>query len=382
MHTLNQDEEALQFLKEAKRNIESLPVLNQLASLQMDLEQYADAIETLDQAGKFSPVADKANQNWNAALRCRAAGMLGDLAQAKNCASQLDDEYHRGLADRLTNKTGASKRVQLSIPFIQQYRMTCVPATLTMLCRYWKLPADQVEVADAICYDGTPSHKARRWLETHGLITREFTLNWDLAVALLDRKIPFAVYTTEATSAHVQVAMGYDELRRTFIFRNPSFPQVHEAFAEQFLKHYAATGPSGMVVVPAGQENLLAGFNFPDADLYDRLRRIQQALEEHHRSGAGTQFEELRSAAPGHWLTFTAGRALFSYDTNTPALMECLSQLLTLFPTDANLSLAKLGIMRETARREERLEFLRQICARKEADPVFHQQLAQELTVC
>jgi cellulose synthase operon protein C len=379
LHTLGQDQEALQLLEEALQRIESLALTNQLASLQMDLEKYAEALATLDRAAKFSPIADKANQNWIAALKCRAACAVGDYAQAEAAASQLQDEYHGGLLERLRNESKNSRRVQLSVPFIQQYRLTCVPATLTMLFRFWKLPASQVEVADAICYDGTPSHRARHWGETHGMAAREFTLNWPLAVALLDRQIPFAVYTTEAASAHVQIVAGYDELRRTFILRNPSFPQIQEASAEQFLKHYAACGPACMVLVPAGMKDKLEGLNFPDAPLYDQLRTIQQALEEHRRDDAGARFLEMQAKAPDQALTLTAGRALYSYDTNLPALLECLDKLLVLFPQDGNLLLAKLGILREIGRREERLEFLRNICASKKADAVFHKELAHEM---
>jgi tetratricopeptide (TPR) repeat protein len=378
LHTLNQNDEALQLLKEATANIESLPVFLQLAGLQMDLERYAGAVDTLEQAEKFSPIIDKANKNWIAAQQCRAACAFGDHPQAQLFAGRLDDDYHRGLTERLKAGTGNFRRIQLSIPFIQQYRLTCVPATLTMLFRFWKAPAEHVEVAEAICYDGTPSHRARRWAEANGMITREFTVDWNTAAALLDRQIPFAVYTTEAASGHVQVVAGYDELRRTFILRNPAFPQIQEALAEPFLKHYAATGPAGMVLAPASMGNLLEGLKFPDADLFDRLRTIQQALEEHRREDAGALFSEMQSAAPGHWLSLTAGRALYSYDTNTPALMECLNKLLALFPQDGNLSLAKLGILREIGRREDRLEFLKGICARKEADAMFQQQLAQE----
>ena len=379
LHTLDRDDEALELLTAAAGRIESVAVVNQLASLQMDRARYVEALHTLDQAERLSPILDRVNQKWIAAQRCRAACALGEHAAAARWAAQVDDDYHRRLDARLHRATVGTRRVEIPIPFIQQFRLTCVPATLTMLCRHWKLPAHQVEVAEAICYDGTPSHRARQWAEANGLVTREFTLNWDLALALLDRGIPFAVYTTEATSAHIQVVAGYDELRAVLIVRNPAFPLIQEVIAEQFLAHYAATGPAGLVAVPAGEEARLEGLSFPDAALYDGLRSVQRALEEHRCNDAAAHFAGLQSQAPGHWLTFTAGRALYSYDTNAPALLECLNGLLALFPKDGNLLLAKLGVMREIGRRAEWLAFLRDLCARPEADPVFQQQLAQEL---
>ena len=378
LRTLDRHEEALAFLQEAAQRLESLPVLQQLANLQMDLEQYGPALQTLERASGFSPIMDQGNAQWIAAQRCRAAGIRGELASAKEFAGQLKDEFHRELAARLEGPGASFRRVQLSVPFIQQYRLTCVPATLTMLCRFWQLPAEQVEVAEAICYDGTPSHRARRWAEANGLSTREFTLDWNSARALLERQVPFAVYTTEATSGHVQLVVGYDELRRSFILRNPSFPQVQEVAAERFLRRYAANGPGAMVAVPRTRPELLAGLEFPEADRYDALRQVQQALEEHRRTEAGERLEAMKGEAPGHWLSLTAARAVYAYDTNTVALNECVDKLLALFPEDPNLLLSKLGFLRETGRREERLEFLRGVCSRPEAEAIFYEQLAAE----
>lgn len=379
LHSLNQDSEALQLLREASTRLESLPVLAQLASLEMDVEHYEAALQTLDRAEKLSPILEAATIKWLAAQRCRAAGITGDLALAEKSAKQVKDEYHDALGERLSQSSRKWRRVQILVPFTQQHRMTCVPATLTMLRHFWHLPADHVELAEAICYDGTPTHRARRWAESNGMFAKEFTLNWDLAVALLDRQIPFAVFTAEATSAHVQVVVGYDELRRTFIIRDPSFPQIREAAEESFLKRYAANGPACMLLLPAAQSQQSAGLTFPDAEFYDDLREVQSALERHQRSAAETVFRRMCERAPDHWLTLTADRAIQSYDTNLPALLKCLEQLLNQFPEDGNLLLAKLSCLRELGRREDRMDFLKNICLRPEVDAVFHQQLAEEL---
>ncbi|HXI69481.1 MAG TPA: tetratricopeptide repeat protein [Verrucomicrobiae bacterium] len=381
LHTLNRNDEALHLLNEAAQQIESVPLLHQLTGLQLDLEKYDEALQTLDRFAKLSPILDKANHEWIASQRCRAACVLGNYKEAEACARLLADDYHLELAERLQAGRPKCGRIQLSIPFIQQYSQTCVPATLTMLCRYWNIPAEHVEVAEAICYDGTPSHRARRWAEANGMVTREFTLDWDIAVHLLARQVPFAVYTSEATSGHIQIVMGYDEARQVFILRDPGFPQLREVISSQFLKRYAANGPASMVAVPTETISVLDGLSFTDAPLYDQLRSIQQALEEHRRSDAVKEISSMQSNAPDHWLFLTASRSLYSYDTNWPALLECLDQLLKKFPKDGNLSLSKLGCLRQIGRREDRLEFLRGLCEGKGADPVFQQQLAQELMV-
>jgi cellulose synthase operon protein C len=379
LHTLNRNDEALQLAGEATRHLESTAVWQQLAGLQMDLEKYEEALVTLEQTERSSPLLDKAMRRWINVARCRAACLVDNFSLAEQAAAQVDGEYHQALEKRLREAGRPARRVQLTVPFIKQYRMTCVPATLTMLRRFWDLPADQVEVAEAICYDGTPTHKARRWAEAQGMLAREFTVDWETAKALLDRQIPFAIYTTAATSAHVQVMVGYDELRQVFIIRDPSFPQILEVEAEKFLTHHARSGPAGMVLLPDGNQERIAGLEFRETGLYDHLRQVQEALEYHRREEAARAFNELREKAPGHRLTLTAGRALYSYDTNSPALLDCFNQLLAQYPADGNVLLAKLGCLREIGRREDRLEFLKQICLDRESDAVFLQQWAEEL---
>ena len=381
LHSLNRNDEALHLLSEAAQKLESVAILNQLAELQMDLELYAEALLTLEKSVTLSPILDLANQRWIAAQSCRAACILGEYEKAKSSALQIDDDYHRELAVRLDQGVKSSRRVQLPIPFIRQYSMTCVPATLTMLCHHWQIPADQVEVAEAICYDGTPTHRARRWAEANGMITREFTLDWNIAVQLLDQQIPFAVFTTETTSAHIQVVMGYDEVRRVFILRDPSFPQVREVTADQFLKRYEANGPACMVAVPIDKAKSLEELPSKDAPMYDHLRRIQQALEDHRRPDAIEELGRMRKVNSDHWLCLTANRALYTYDTNWQALSDSLDKLLKQFPKDGNLLLSKLGCLRELGRREDRLEFLQNLAESRGVDPVFQQQLAEELMV-
>ena len=199
--------------------------------------------------------------------------------------------------------------------------------------------------------------------------------------ALVWAVVPLAVYTTEATSGHIQIVMGYDDARQVFILRDPGFPQVREVGSGQFLKCYAANGPSCMVAVPTEKINLLTELSFRDAPLYDQLRSIQQALEEHRRSDAVEELALMKAKDSEHWIFLTASRSLYAYDTNWPALTECLDRLLKQFPQNGNLSLSKLSCLRELGRREDRLEFLKGLCEGRQADPVFQQQLAHELMV-
>ena len=94
-------------------------------------------------------------------------------------------------------------------------------------------------MAEAICYDGTPSYSERSWAEGEGYRVREFTVTWEAAVALIDRGLPFTLSTTEVLSAHAQAVVGYEELRRTLILRDPFVYHLREAVIPNFLDRYA-----------------------------------------------------------------------------------------------------------------------------------------------
>lgn len=379
LHGLDRDEEALELLTEAARRIESQFVLMQLAGLQADLRKYDEVLVTLERAEQSLIIAEQSTKDWIFAMRCQAGCANGRFSVALAGARQLKDPYHEELVKRLETLTTTPRRVQLTVPFIQQFRKTCLPATLAMLRRFWELPADQLEVAEAICYDGTPTHRARAWVEGQGMYACEFALDWEIAVALIDRQIPFALFTSEATSGHAQVVIGYDDLRRTLILRDPGFPQIVELGVEHLLKRHVASGPGCMLVLPSEWQGRVADLKFPDAGFYDLFRRVQQALESHLRAEAEKVLGELRALDAKHRLTLMAERAVYSYDTNLPGLQECLDRYLAQYPDDGNLLWARLGCLQELGRRQDRLEFLRRCCSRPGADAVFQQQLAQEL---
>src|SRR6185436_1963779 len=77
--------------------------------------------------------------------------------------------------------------------------------------------------------------------------------------------------------------------------------------------------------------------------------------------------------------TLTARRSIASYDGNTPALLQCFNEFLGQFPDDGNLKLSKLGCLRDLARREERLNLLKEICDSPGTDPIFWLHYAREL---
>ncbi len=379
LQVMDRDDEALKLLEEASRRMESVPLLMQLAMLQIDLQRHAEAQATLDAIVTLSPILDPGHHEWLQGHRVRAAYFQGDFTTAAAHAREMEGKYFEEFVARLSQPNPVRRAVRWPVDFVRQHHLTCVPATLTAISRFWNRPAEHLAVAEKICHDGTPAHSERHWAETNGWCTREFTVTWDSAVALLERGIPFTLTTTEATSGHLQAVIGFDDLRRTLWIRDPFQYYAGEGNADALLDRYRAHGPRGMAMVPAERAELFDGIDLPDSALYDRLHSLQRALFEHRRPEAEAELSRMQTEAPGHRLTLTARRSLAAYDENGVAALAAVEELLRLYPQDANLRLARLAWLRDLGRRDDRLAMLAEICAEPGIDPVFWREYADEL---
>jgi tetratricopeptide (TPR) repeat protein len=379
LQTLGRSEEARSFLKEAIARTECGPLVAQLAALEMELENHEQALTLYDRYLDLSPMADEQTREWVDQNRVAVACRMGQLDLAHRLSEQLPGQYYQDLASRLRTPAPSRRRVKLPVQFVRQHHLTCAPATLTALSRYWNRPVAHLELAEEICYDGTPTHSERRWAENSGFTVREFTVTWEAARSLVDRGIPFTLTTEEATSGHLQAVVGYDELRQSLLVRDPSLYNVSEALCPQFLERYRASGPRGMAMVTAEAEARLAQLELPDQDLYDLLYQVNSALDKHDRAEAQGTLETMQETAPGHRLTLTASRILNGYDNNSAGLLESVENLLNRFPADSNLALTKYGCLTEHGSRDQRIAFLHERCQQPDADPLLFVRLGEEL---
>ncbi|HEY7310169.1 MAG TPA: tetratricopeptide repeat protein [Gemmataceae bacterium] len=380
LELLDRDREALELLTEGVERIESGLLLAQLATLQSELGNHRDALRSYERFAELSPLMEKAMAEWLAARRSDTAYYCGNLTQAAEFARQVKGPFFEKIAEELARTPFEGKRVVLEVGFVRQHHQTCAPAVLASLSRFWKMPAEHLEVAAAICYDGTPDHRERAWAEQNGWFCREFAVTWDSARALLDRGVPFTLTTVDPGNAHLQACIGYDTCRRTLIIRDPTLRHWTEFLADTMLEHYRSVGPRGMAMVPKEHADLLYDLDLPEAGLYDQMYQLQRALQDHDRDRAVAIYQNMRAAAPDRRLTLQARRILAMYDSDSAELLAALEELLKLFPDDALLTLSKISALREMARRDERLALLQKMCGRKDADALFWRQYAQELS--
>lgn len=379
LQLLGRSEEAMGFLQEADRNLECGSVAAQLALLQVELGRYAEARKSWSRYADLSPMMENEVAEWLASRRSDVAYFDGDLAEAVKFAHRANHPFYEEMAEQLPKLTG-SFRVQLPVGFVRQHHMTCAPATLSAISRFWQMPAEHLSVAEAICYDGTPAHSERYWAEQHGWATREFKVTWESAMALIDCRVPFTLTTVEPGNSHLQAVVGYDKHRGSLIVRDPYIHELREFHAENTFERYRANGPRGMALIPRAQAGLLTGLVLSEADLYDSFYGVERALSIHDRNSAVGFLDGMNSSAPDHRLTLNARRSLAAYDANQTETLAIVERLLEQFPDDANLQLGKVSCLRDLARRDERVVWLKEICDKKASDPLLWQEYAWELS--
>jgi tetratricopeptide (TPR) repeat protein len=381
LQLLNQDEEALAFLSEAAQHIEGTSVWCDLAGLQTEMKRFGEARESLDRCVANAPLMDKDFAQWLNALRADVAYHCGNFPVAAEFAKQVEGPFYQRFAERLEKTDGGGKRIQLPVGFVRQHHMTCAPATLSAISKFWQRPAEHLSVAEKICYDGTPAHGERSWAEQNGWATREFRVTQRSAEQLLERGIPFTLATVGPGNAHLQAVIGFDEVRASLIIRDPYHRRTHEFQSEKALEHYISSGPRGMALVPIEKAALLEGIDFPEAELYNALHRLNTSLISLDRTAAQAELEKMKVSASDHRLTLQAQRGLATYDANLSDHLVAVEKLLQQFPKDVNLQLARLGCLRDLVAREKRADALREACAEKDADPLLWREQAYELSL-
>jgi tetratricopeptide (TPR) repeat protein len=378
LQLLDRDADAIQLLSEANAALQSGLVAAQLFALLSENGRWSEAAAALERYVELSPMLERPLQNWVASQRARGAYHLGKRMDAARFAATLEDDFHKKFAARLGVTPAGRERVQLNVTFVRQHFKTCAPATLAALGRFWRMPVEHLKLAEAMCYDGTPHWQQRQWAEGNGWFVREFRVTHESAVTLIEKGIPFAIAVVDATSAHMMAFVGFDRARGTLLLRDPGQPYIVEMIAEEFLKRYGPFGPHGTVFLPVAEKTRLDGVALPDTEIYDEYHRFWIALAKHDRAAAAEIFDRMESSFSSHMLVWEARLDLASYDANNAEQARCLDKLLELFPNNPARLLRRLGCLRD-APRDERIKFLEQACAAKEADPVLFVELARAM---
>ena len=363
-----QDEEALALLQSSANSMESASVWGQLFELQFEHGLYTQASASLDAWQHCTPLSEKHGDTWLQARRTDLALRLGDYAAAKAHAKLVKGEFFERLVRRLEHNVAIGKRVFLPVGFVRQHYMTCAPATLAALSQYWQRPAEHLEIAEEICYDGTSHYNERKWAQQEGFFTQEFTANWDVTRALLDAGVPFTLSTVYTSAGHLQAVIGYDELRGSLLIRDPNAHTHSEYDAENLFASHQSSGPRGMLLLPPEEKVRLTGIVLPDCVLWDAIFAISHALDHHQRDEAQQHVAQMMENAAQHRLSLVGQRSLALYDGDDAAILANTEQLLALFPEDLNLQLSKAYSLGHLQGRNAQLAWLNNVITENNTD--------------
>ena len=378
---LGQEERALKLLSEVAPTLQSAALYRALHALQMERELFDEARSSMDQLEILSPLRDEPLLAFIAARRCDLASAMGDhdeaLKQAE-AASKIHGFYEK-VAGYLRQAKGDLKRTTLPVGFVQQHYNTCAPAIVSAIASYFHRPVEHIDLANEICYDGTPDYKERNWAERNGWVVREFRVTVASAMALIDHGIPIILNTVAPDSAHAQAIIGYDTFRQVLFVRDPSFRVRTEFLALEALEGQAPFGPRGFVMVPPEQAPLLEGLDLPESALYDLKHEFDLALDRHDREAAMAIVTRMRTEHTNERMRWSVELALARYDNNTQARKDGLTALLEIHPGVINWELDRLNAIRDLHGREAYTEALRESCTSKDAHPLLLRALGREL---
>ncbi len=359
LKTLEHDNAAaIEILRQRLYSIESISVALQLYRLYYDDDQLSLARECLLRASSLLPNTDGSLDEGFSIAAYELALKENDITAACEALEQVKSPFFKKLRENLIESGDMDNQVVLDVPFVRQHHMTCAPATLTAICKYWGTQVDHLGIVEEICYDGTPNHAERRWAIGQGWKVKEFKLEPDTAFALIDKGIPFTLSTVAPQSAHLQAVVGYDKRRGIYLIRDPFYPSLQEFLIEELAEEHRSSGPRCLAMVPMAQVHLYDGIPFQDSDFYDDYFDLIEALETHKRSQAEAVLDEMTKRDSGHRLTLQAQRALSRYNRNQLQELAVVDQLLLQFPDDLKLLADKSYILGGLGRYQAQIEFL------------------------
>lgn len=379
LSALGRAEEALDTLRVPATD-ESWELLFQRADLASSIGDHAACEADLVAAREVAVLLEPRVERMLAATQAEAAYLRRAHRRAEGLARAMKTPFGDRFAEALVDlEDGAAPpRVELpGVPHIRQHHVTCMPASLAIVAAYHGDPVDHVEVADAICYAGTPLHRAVAWARERGWAVRQLDVDLGRARALIDAGFPIVLSTAGTAGAHSNVIFGYDLARRSLLIRDPGTPTLVEV-NEELLAAQAWFGPHGLVLAPPARAAELEAMDLGESSaLLEASRAVAEALDAHDVAAARAQIAALEARAPAARETFLAKLSLARYEGRVEDQLAQLDALLALHPDTTAWVLQRGEAMRGMRPLAERLALWSRYVHLD--DPALLESLAEDL---
>lgn len=293
------------------------------------------------------------------AYKAKMALANQDYNTARFYFSQCQYSYNKNLYLNLQNfqQTDHAEKL-LNVPFIRQEHLTCAPATMTALARYWGNPVSQQDIIEKICFDGTPETLERQWLRDHNYTFVEFELTEELTYQLIDAALPFALVTTDAFTSHLQAVVGYNKALGLAYLMDPSSAHRVDYLLSVGLNSEAHAGPRALVFVPTEEKQRLEAFDFPASQLFVHTDLFYVALEKRQLAEAHRQLELMKAIKAQHRLILIAERRLAITQQDEVLIAEQNRLLLTRYPDQVTWHISLFHSLKNQGLAEQALDYL------------------------
>lgn len=326
-----------------------------LARLYANLHDWENCETAVSQFLSKRIFEDKLDNRIVRTLQGQIAAYKGDTDTAIAMLSTLNVNYWNIVCENLkTNGSKVDKKI-LEVPFLRQEHMTCAPTTLAALSKFWGVDVTSKEIADEICFDGTPDTKERQWLKDNGFYFKEFELDSQLAYQLIDNNIPFALVTTAGLSSHLQAVIGHNRQHGTLYLMDPSEPVMQEILCAEMIESEAFNGARCIAFVPTDKKDLLEQFHFPYSNLFEIYNQFSLAKEQNDFQSAQKASNQLEALEPSHRLTLLLQRSLAIWNNDNDRLLKINGELLKRYENETILLSSKFYCLRDLGKREKGL---------------------------
>ena len=307
----------------------------------------------------------------------RIAHELGEHEEAARLWGEASAAMRKHYEHYEPGKPG--KRVHHKVPYVRQDEMTCAPATLSAVLRFFGVEVPHDEVAGQISYSGTPDYRLHAFCKERGLVVRPFQFEPEAAKRLIDHGLPFCLGTRGLETGHLQAIVGYDEALQVWLVREPGVHHWIEMKMDKLAEQCAARGaPSTLVAPPEMLESL-------GEDALPREREIQlmndvfAGVEEHRLADALTALEELEACEPGPWL-WDAQRTVGGYVQDIERELAASRAQHEAFPEDALTRSTLMISLIRASRGDEILELADSCGGDHDRSPYLDLHLLSELS--
>lgn len=378
---LGRDDEARDALIEACRHSDSPAFPLQLSVIFSDLDDVEQTSYWLNEYERRSPLLQKSSKQWLAGRRADLCYLAGDIEGFLKLSQETREKsFHRRCLEYYQEHGGAkATRKRLDVTFVRQHNMTCAPATIAALTKFFGKAYDHLEIAEAICYDGTPWHKERAWCEVHGFAVCEFPVTMESAKALIEANIPFSLTTQAIDSGHLQACIGYDERLGLLLLRDPTLRHYGEVSLKALQEDHPVLGLRGLAFVPEESKEQLVGLNLPGQRAYDLYHDLSVSFDEHDDEKIQKTMAAFCAELPEAPLRLHAECQFAALNGHPAVELDFVEKLITLFPKHQSLWLRKIRILERLSRHTEARDFLKQVHRKPESDPFFDIEVGEIL---